>query len=169
MHYADNIRLFGAPNGLCSSITEAKHIVAVKEPWRRTNHYEPLEQILLVNQRLNKLYEMRMDFTNRGMLELTGLQDALRMIGAFSTRPLPYRSHSKNILEATRELENSSDKAMGQVNENHNNDCDDEDDGEGVDETNTEAINKRVFSIVSLAKRTRESIYFKNLFCITLL
>ncbi|KAG2737158.1 hypothetical protein P692DRAFT_20638738, partial [Suillus brevipes Sb2] len=33
-HYLDMIRLFGAPNGLCSSITESKHIKAVKEPWR---------------------------------------------------------------------------------------------------------------------------------------
>ncbi|KAG1751047.1 hypothetical protein EDB19DRAFT_1268490 [Suillus lakei] len=32
-HYARMIRLFGAPNGLCSSITESKHIKAVKEPW----------------------------------------------------------------------------------------------------------------------------------------
>ncbi|KAG2153475.1 uncharacterized protein EDB93DRAFT_1248740 [Suillus bovinus] len=33
-HYHTLIRLFGAPNGLCSSITESKHIKAVKEPWR---------------------------------------------------------------------------------------------------------------------------------------
>ena len=33
-HYLDMIRLFGAPNGLCSSITEAKHIKVIKEPWR---------------------------------------------------------------------------------------------------------------------------------------
>jgi hypothetical protein len=33
-HYRRNIQLFGAPNGLCSSITESKHIKAVKEPWR---------------------------------------------------------------------------------------------------------------------------------------
>ncbi|KAG6371424.1 hypothetical protein JVT61DRAFT_9435 [Boletus reticuloceps] len=32
-HYPELIRLFGAPNGLCSSITENKHIKAVKEPW----------------------------------------------------------------------------------------------------------------------------------------
>ena len=31
-HYRRNIQLFGAPNGLCSSITESKHIKAVKEP-----------------------------------------------------------------------------------------------------------------------------------------
>ena len=30
IHY---IHLFGAPNGLRSSITESKHIKAVKEPW----------------------------------------------------------------------------------------------------------------------------------------
>jgi len=33
-HYSMLIRLFGAPNGLCSSITEFKHIKAMKEPWR---------------------------------------------------------------------------------------------------------------------------------------
>ena len=33
MHYIHSIRLFGSPNGLCSSITESKHIKAVKEPW----------------------------------------------------------------------------------------------------------------------------------------
>jgi hypothetical protein len=33
VHYAYLITEFGAPNGLCSSITELKHIKAVKEPW----------------------------------------------------------------------------------------------------------------------------------------
>ena len=33
VHYLHLIRAFGAPNGLCSSITESKHIKAVKEPW----------------------------------------------------------------------------------------------------------------------------------------
>jgi hypothetical protein len=32
IHYLALIRAFGAPNGLCSSITESKHIKAVKEP-----------------------------------------------------------------------------------------------------------------------------------------
>ncbi len=35
MHYVEVIQAFGAPNGLCSSITESKHIRAVKQPWRR--------------------------------------------------------------------------------------------------------------------------------------
>ena len=34
IHYARAIHQFSALNGLCSSITESKHIQAVKEPWR---------------------------------------------------------------------------------------------------------------------------------------
>lgn len=83
VHYFDMIRLFGAPNGLCSSITEAKHIKAVKEPWRRTNRYQPLNQILYINQRLDKLVAMRTDFTNRGMLKASGLRAALDLIGMY--------------------------------------------------------------------------------------
>ncbi|KAG2090359.1 uncharacterized protein F5147DRAFT_748224 [Suillus discolor] len=60
VHYARLIRLFGAPNGLCSSITESKHIKAVKEPWRR--------QMLLTNQCLDKLATSRVDFRFHGML-----------------------------------------------------------------------------------------------------
>jgi hypothetical protein len=33
IHYHPLIWGFGAPNGLCSSITESKHIVAIKELW----------------------------------------------------------------------------------------------------------------------------------------
>jgi len=80
-HYPDMIRLFGAPNGLCSSITEAKHIKAVKEPWRRSNRHKPLEQILLTNQRLDKLAAARIDFTQRGMLDQSELDSSLRLIG----------------------------------------------------------------------------------------
>jgi len=32
-HFYHAIQLFGSSNGLCSSITESKHIKAVKEPW----------------------------------------------------------------------------------------------------------------------------------------
>ena len=77
-HYIRMIRLFGAPNGLCSSITESKRIKAVKEPWRRTNRYGARLQMLLIIQRLAA---MRVDFTERGVLEPTKLQEAPRMIG----------------------------------------------------------------------------------------
>lgn len=68
IHYHFLIEQFGAPNGLCSSMTESKHIKAVKEPWRRSNRYEAIGQMLLTNQRLDKLAASRVDFTMRGML-----------------------------------------------------------------------------------------------------
>ena len=77
VHYSRLIRMFGAPNGLCSSITESKHIKAVKEPWRRSNRYNALGQMLLTNQRLDKLAAARVDFTSRGMLNGTCLHDAI--------------------------------------------------------------------------------------------
>jgi hypothetical protein len=76
IHYPSLIRLFGAPNGICSSITESKHIQAVKNPWRRSNRNHPLGQILLTNQRLDKLAAARVDFESRGMLDKHILQNA---------------------------------------------------------------------------------------------
>ncbi len=56
------------PGGICSSITESRHITAVKRPWRRSNRYEALGQMLLINQRLDKLAAARVDYVRRGML-----------------------------------------------------------------------------------------------------
>ncbi|KAL0957430.1 hypothetical protein HGRIS_001227 [Hohenbuehelia grisea] len=67
-HYHAHIRLFGAPNGLCSSITESKHIKAVKEPWRRSNHFEAIMQMMVTNQRMDQLSAMRVNYVSRGML-----------------------------------------------------------------------------------------------------
>ena len=85
LHYPAVIRLFGAPNGLCSSITESKHIAAIKKPWRRSNRHKALGQMLLTNQQLDKLAASYVDFANRGMLEGTCLSDALKLIGRFFT------------------------------------------------------------------------------------
>jgi hypothetical protein len=68
-HYVHSIHLYGPPNGLCSSITESKHIKAIKEPWRRSSHFEALGQMLLTNQRLDKLAASQVDFAARGMLD----------------------------------------------------------------------------------------------------
>ena len=67
-HYRRHIEDFGAPGGLCSSITESCHITAVKKPWRRSNRYQALGQMLIINQRLDKLAAMHIDFVARGML-----------------------------------------------------------------------------------------------------
>ena len=68
-HFWLLIQMFGAPNGLCSSITESKHIKAVKEPYRRSSHFEALGQMLLTNQRIDKLEACRVTFAARNMLD----------------------------------------------------------------------------------------------------
>nr|GAT47351.1 predicted protein [Mycena chlorophos] len=68
VHYPFLIREFAAPNGLCSSITESKHIKAVKEPWRRSSRYMALSQMLTINNRLDNLAATRIDFISRGIL-----------------------------------------------------------------------------------------------------
>jgi len=67
VHFPSLVRLFGAPNGICSSITESKH-KDIKESWRRSNKNKPLGQMLVTNQRHDQLMAARSDFTNRGML-----------------------------------------------------------------------------------------------------
>ena len=80
-HFVRGIKLFGSPNGLCTSITESKHICAVKRPWRAMNKNNPLVQILDINSRLNKLAAARSEFGSRGMLRedvLTAAQNTAR-------------------------------------------------------------------------------------------
>ncbi|KAI0314791.1 hypothetical protein OF83DRAFT_1165069 [Amylostereum chailletii] len=67
-YYCVLIQDFGSANGLCSSITESRHITAVKKPWRRSNRYSALGQMLLTNQRLDKLIAIRATFVEHGML-----------------------------------------------------------------------------------------------------
>ena len=67
-HYPRSICLFGSPNGLCSSMTESKHIKAVKEPWRRSSRYDALLQMLRTNSRLDKMSFARRIFAEQGMM-----------------------------------------------------------------------------------------------------
>ncbi|KIL57407.1 hypothetical protein M378DRAFT_188439 [Amanita muscaria Koide BX008] len=80
-HYREQIIEFGAPNGLCSSITESKHRDAVKDPYRCSSRNEPLPELLLINQRMEKLAAARVNFTARGLLNSSG----------FGHRELPRR------------------------------------------------------------------------------
>ncbi|KAF5346583.1 hypothetical protein D9758_013464 [Tetrapyrgos nigripes] len=68
VHYPLLIMEFGAPNGLCSTITESRHITAVKKPWRRSNHWQAISQMLLINQRVDKLLALRADLVERELL-----------------------------------------------------------------------------------------------------
>jgi hypothetical protein len=76
-HYPALVRAYGAPNGLCSSITELKHIKAVKKLWRHSSCYKALGQMLLTNQQLDKLAASRVDFARHGMLVGTCLSYTL--------------------------------------------------------------------------------------------
>ncbi|KAG2058792.1 hypothetical protein BDR06DRAFT_980193 [Suillus hirtellus] len=58
VHYVDMIQLFTAPNGLCSSITESKHIKSVKDPWRWSSKNNALGQMLLCNQHLDNVAKL---------------------------------------------------------------------------------------------------------------
>ena len=85
-HYNELIRLFGAPNGLCSSITESKHMKAVKMPYWRSSHHKALGQMLLINQQLDKLTAMWIDFQMCGLLipwvgSLSSESDRINILG----------------------------------------------------------------------------------------
>ncbi|KAG1801157.1 uncharacterized protein BJ212DRAFT_1305141 [Suillus subaureus] len=94
------IQLFGAPNGLCLSITESKHIKAVKEPWCRSSRYKALSQMLLTNQCLNKIAAAQSDFEAHGMLQGLCLSNALQALG---------ESNGKLLDNSTDEDEDNND------------------------------------------------------------
>ncbi|KAH9997156.1 hypothetical protein BJV74DRAFT_877357 [Russula compacta] len=71
MHYICCIILFGSPNGLCSSITESKHIKAVKEPWRQSSRFKALKQMLVTISRMDKLSAASRAHTKLGMMDGT--------------------------------------------------------------------------------------------------
>ncbi|EMD32852.1 hypothetical protein CERSUDRAFT_68528 [Gelatoporia subvermispora B] len=117
VHYARLIRLFGAPNGLCSSITESKHIPAVKEPWRRSSKYKALGQMLVTNQRIDKLAAARIHFQSQGLLngslldyvssaedDDSGEVDGPRVLNYMDLASTPQRQHSRNVFKLAEEI-----------------------------------------------------------------
>ncbi|KAF9779591.1 hypothetical protein BJ322DRAFT_1101760 [Thelephora terrestris] len=114
-HYRHHIEKFGALNGLSSSITESKHITAVKKPWRQSSHYEALGQMLTINTRNDKLNAARVDFSTRSMLDGTCLGEAL-----------------KGLRDPLEDVTGGGDNAEGDLNDNddHGRDLDAEEDDE---------------------------------------
>jgi hypothetical protein len=86
-HYIRSIRLFGSPNGLCSSITESKHIKAVKEPWRRSSRFKALVQMLRTIRRLDKLAAARRAHTELGMMDGTTASYAAMILRGEQPQP----------------------------------------------------------------------------------
>ena len=108
VHYRTLIQMFGAPNGLCSSITESKHIKVIKHTYRRSSRNKPLGQMLVSNQRLDKLAAARAGFTSRGMLDgpgllapLLGSRDNLALPGPHSMQD---EEHDMNAVDGPQSL-----------------------------------------------------------------
>ncbi|KAG2739040.1 hypothetical protein P692DRAFT_201842704 [Suillus brevipes Sb2] len=85
----DSRRTHSAPNSLCSSITESKHIKAIKEPWRQSSRYNALSQMLLTNQRLDKLAASHVDFRTCRMLAGTCLSSILAALEEHNSNQEP--------------------------------------------------------------------------------
>ena len=129
-HYRHHIENFGTPNGPCSSITESKHISAVKKPWRRSNRFEALKQMLIINTRNDKLAAMRVDFASRGMLSGTCLGEAIRLFASDPSGNEDEPSSQDGIREVGRDLDLDNDDG-GDNNGGDDNDGDDNDGGGG--------------------------------------
>lgn len=69
VHYVAAIQKFGSPNGLCSSITESKHIEAVKRTWRRSSRDTPIGEMVRSLTRSSKMAAASVEFGRRGMLQ----------------------------------------------------------------------------------------------------
>jgi len=123
VHYHNHIKNFGAPNGLCSSITESKHIVAVKRPWRRSNKHKALQQMLRVNERLDKIAAARTDFAARGMLAgsclIQAIKDAFSNTTHGSDDPMDEDTSDEETSESSEEEvehhEDEEDDACGPI------------------------------------------------------
>ncbi|KAI0028258.1 hypothetical protein K488DRAFT_80772 [Vararia minispora EC-137] len=116
-HYPYLIAEFGVPNGLCSSITESRHISAIKKPWRRSNRYKALGQMLLINQRLDKLAAARADFAERNMLPPIHAPPPTRIPDPVPDDPErgddeagPEQSPCPTVLKYPRKLQDLTDK-----------------------------------------------------------
>ena len=87
-----------------SSITECKHIKAIKEPWHRLNQFNALGQMLLTNQRLDKLAALQIDLEQRGILQglCLHLTSTWNTIGncSYSMVHLPVQNADRNCYRA---------------------------------------------------------------------
>lgn len=109
-HYISKVELFGSPNGTCSSITESRHIKAVKEPWRCSSRFDALPQMTKTIQRVDKLTALRRIFDNRRMLDGKLSHYISAAINGHEPAILPYSLHPS---EETNDVNTSDDDDEG--------------------------------------------------------
>jgi hypothetical protein len=162
-HYPVLIRAYGAPSGLCSSITESKHIKAVKQPWWHSSHYKAPGQMLLMNQQLDKLATSHVDFTHHGMLIGTCLSYTLFTFDSkFWPSCVFLSTHHTISTGASHITQNDEDHVNIGNNIKHNNIDADSNDDEG-----SKAPGLTVLASVELAKTVGKSLFtYPNKTCI---
>jgi hypothetical protein len=162
-HYHRHIVQFGAPDGLSTSITESKHIDAVKKPWRRTNHFEELGQILFINQRMDKLAAFHSRLFERGLLDAplvpegTEVREMESDAGNEDFKWEPEDSEMQEIVLIVEEEEYDDDDDDDD-DDVEDDDVDVEDDDDDVDEgtsdgNDVEVDTKKVDSVVILPQK----------------
>jgi hypothetical protein len=122
VHYTWGIHMFGSPNGLDSSITENKHIEAVKEPYRRSNRNNPIDFILTANTRKQKLSAARAEFGRKGMLDRSPMEDAgliakAREDGVYD-EDLDNAVYAQDIRQEDEDEQNPEDERDGHLDVN---------------------------------------------------
>ena len=83
---------------------EAKHIVAVKQPYCRSSRNHALRQIVQTNQHLNKLAAIHMEFSARGML-----QGACPCLPQFITHPPPLSDSNSSSSDSDSDEDKDKD------------------------------------------------------------
>ncbi|KAF5361126.1 hypothetical protein D9758_009059 [Tetrapyrgos nigripes] len=103
MHYPRGIRLLGSPNGLCTSITESKHIEAVKETWQQSSWHNALDQMISSITRTDKMVAMQRRLQKRRMMwGTTAAYESMMMDGEV---PLASEEVDEEDLEANEEFD----------------------------------------------------------------
>ena len=142
-HYAAMICAYGSPSGLCSSMTENKHIKAVKKPWRHSNRYMAMKQMLLMNQRLDKLSASCAHFKSNNMLEGDCLSDALAQLSEWISIDLFVYSPYWICIGQLDQLEEEQDEDTGDFDvaeQRHRAAVEDEDDEDEFDDDGPQVV-----------------------------
>ena len=148
LHYITGITLFGSPNGLCSSITESKHIVAVKRPWRRSSRYKALAQMVCTINRLDKLAALQRVYARQGMLVGTTSAHVAQTLHKCLPRAVGAEGEIKDMRGNGKDYEGSNES-----DEEDNYRSDDESDEGDIEEDIGPVSGSRALSSVMLASQ----------------
>ena len=137
-HYIHLIQEYGSPDGICSSITENKHIQAVKE---QSSKWEAMWQMLVTNQWINKLAVPCMHFKSRGMLKGSYLSDTLHRLHMSPNLPTWTALQTVNITGQKVHVDkggsaDDSDTNNSNSSDNSNNNGNNSNDNDGGDNNN---------------------------------